>query len=84
MITIDLTDEKQQKITVSDLLKWASSETVRILVGNGRTFILEEDDEFEREVETLGKSEKFAKFLQERSQEQNIMSLDEFKQRMGE
>jgi len=51
------------------LLTLASSETIKILGKDGKNFILEEADDFDKEVERLGNREKFMDFLEERSKE---------------
>jgi hypothetical protein len=56
MKTLDLT---RQRITLDELLELTAAGSVRILTADGHAFILEEADEFEKEVELLGKSKKF-------------------------
>jgi hypothetical protein len=75
MKTLDLTE---RQITLEDLLGWARTDSVLIRAPDGHEFILEEADDFEREVTTLGSSEKFMQFLRERSQEQATVPLDKF------
>lgn len=74
MKTLDL---KKEKVTVEELLNWATSDSVLILTEDGREFILAEADEFEKEVAIFGNSEKFMKFLEERSKEKGTISLEE-------
>lgn len=80
MKTLDLT---LQTITLDELLKWASLDAVLILAPDGHRFVLEEAGEFEREVMMLGKSEKFMRFLKERSQEKETISLDDFEKTLS-
>lgn len=75
MTTVDL---RKQRVTLDELLALATSESVHILTGDGEEFILEAASEYEREVETLGKSEKFMRFLAERSNEPGYKSIQEF------
>ncbi len=75
MKTLDL---RQEDVTVEDLLRLASADSVLILDSAGREFLLEDVHEFEREVRELGGSERFAEFLRERSEEAGCISLDEF------
>jgi hypothetical protein len=74
MTTLDL---RQRKVTVDELLELAAAGSVRILARDGHEFILEEADEFEREVAQLGSSDKFMRFLQERSAEEATVSFEE-------
>jgi hypothetical protein len=50
---------------------------VLIQAPDGHEFILEEADDFEREVALLGSSETFMEFLEERSQENGTIPLEE-------
>ena len=76
MKTLDLT---QKRITLNELLKLAAVGSVRILTADGRAFILEEADDFEKEVKLLGKSKKFRSFLNQRSKEAATTSLEEYR-----
>ena len=76
MKTLDLT---QQRVTVEELLKMAESEALRIVSSDGVAFVLEEADDFDREVELLGKSEEFARFLSERAREPATTSLEDYR-----
>ncbi len=80
MITIDL---RQKKHSVEELLTLAKSELVLIYGKDGEHFILEETDDFEKEVEALGKSEKFMKFLEGRSKEKDTISISTIAKRLG-
>jgi hypothetical protein len=71
--TLDLT---KKRITLEKLLELATAGSIRILTADGRTFVLEEDD-FEKEVELLGKSRKLRRFLSERSKEPATTSLED-------
>lgn len=74
MRTLDLSREQ---VSVEALLKRAATETVRIVAADDSSYILEED--FDKEVELLGKSEKFSNFPRERSQEPTTTSIEEFR-----
>lgn len=76
MTTLDLSREQ---ITVDGLLKLVSGGAVRIVTAEGQAFVLEEADDFDKEVEQLGRSEKFQKFLRERSKEPATRTLDEYR-----
>jgi hypothetical protein len=70
---------KRKAITVEELLKLASEDSVRILSADGKAFVLEGADAFEKEVKLLGKSKKFQRFLRERSKEPATTSLKDYR-----
>ncbi len=74
MKTIDL---RESTTTLEELLQMASSENLLIRDKNGREFILDAADDFDREVAQLGKSDKFMAFLEARSHEPGSISLEE-------
>ncbi len=74
MKTIDLTNEKH---TLDELLALAKSEAVLIHATDGNDFLLEEADQFEREVASLGNSDRFISFLEERSKETGDIPMSE-------
>jgi hypothetical protein len=76
MTTLDLA---QEHATLEDLLKLASSGSVRILTADGHAFVLEEADDFDKEVQLLGQSEKFGRFLDERAKEPAARSLEDYR-----
>ena len=80
MKTLDLTERKP---TLEELLAWARAEAVLIHAPDGHEFILEQADDFEREVATLSKSEKFMRFLQKRLQERDTIPIDDFEKTLG-
>jgi len=80
MITIDL---RQEKHSIDELLALATTKPLMIYDKEGNHYILEEIDEFEKEVEMLGNSEKFMKFLDERSKEKETMSISAVANRLG-
>ncbi len=79
MKTIDLT---RQKINIKDLLRLANSDSLLILSEDGHQYVLEEADAFDKEVAMLGKSDKFMKFLEERSREQTTIPIDELEKKL--
>ncbi len=81
MKVIDLNETKS---SIEDILSMAKSETVMVSGIDGVRYIVEEADEFEREVAALGKSEKFMAFLRERSEEKGGKSLDEIAKKLDE
>ena len=64
--------------SVSELLAIASRESVLLVSEDGASFVLEEADDFDREVAQLGSSEKFMKFLKKRSKEKGVTSVEQF------
>ena len=76
MKTLDLT---RKKVTLEEALKLASAGSVRILAADGEAFVLEEADDFDKEVQLLGKSKKFQRFLKERSKEAATTSLEKYR-----
>jgi len=56
----------------------ARKKSVLLVSKDGATFVLEEADEFDREVAELGSSEKFMRFLRKRSREKAVTSIEEF------
>jgi len=73
MIKINL---HTKKYTLEELLALASSDSLVIHGKDGKSFILEETDDFEKEVENMGNSEKFMSFLGERSKEKETIPID--------
>ena len=73
MKTIDL---KRGKPSIDQILAMAKSDSVLIEGIDGNRYVLEEADEFEREVATLGESRKFMKFLEARSKETGRKSIE--------
>ena len=47
------------------------------LVSKGRTYVLEEADDFDREVAKLGASETFMRFLEKRSKEKSVIPIED-------
>ena|SRR2546428_4878264 len=75
MKTINLNEESP---SVVQLLEMARKKSLLLVSKDGTTFVLEEADEFDREVAELGGSQKFMKFLGKRSREQAVTSIEEF------
>jgi hypothetical protein len=70
-------------LSLSELLKLAIEDTLLLKSPDGQEFVVVQVDDFEEEVKSLGQSERFMKFLEERSQEKTRYSLGEVKQRLG-
>jgi len=75
MKTVNL---KTESPSVGELLAMARKKSVLVVSKDGATFVLEEADEFDREVAELGASEKFMKFLSKRSKEKAATSIEQF------
>ena len=80
MKTIDLTKGRH---TLSEVLGLAMSETILIRSRSGEDFVLEQADEFDREVAALGTDEKFASFLDKRSRETGDIPISEVRENRG-
>ena len=82
MRTVDLSKEKH---SLKELLALAKSETLLIRSRSGEDFLLEQADEFDREVAALGSSGKFMSFLDARSKEkeEQDISLSEARSKRG-
>ena len=76
MKTLDLA---LQQITLEEALKLAAAGSLRILTADGHAFVLEDADDFDKEVKLLGKSKKFRRFLKERSKEAATTSLEKYR-----
>jgi hypothetical protein len=74
MITCDL---EKHPFTLDELLKLARDEAVHVIQTDGSEFILAPSDSFEEEVERLGGSERFMRFLADRSKNRKGRSLAE-------
>jgi hypothetical protein len=81
MKTLDL---RKHTVTVEELLHLASSDPVLIRANDGQEFYLEPADELDREVESLGQSEKFMQFLAERSKEPGAIPLEDLQQNLDQ
>lgn len=68
----------KKTLSVDELLAIAREETVLLVSEDGTSFVLEEADGFDREVAQLGSSEKFMRFLEKRSREKGVISIDQF------
>jgi hypothetical protein len=80
MKTVDLGKEKH---SLDELLTLARSEAVLIHSPLGEDFLLEQADQFDREVTLLGSSEKFTSFLEKRAEETDDIPLSEIRKRLG-
>ncbi len=70
-------DLDKENLKLSQLFGLARNEPVLLVVGNGEEFIISKADDFETEVEALRNSERFQRFLDERSESKTTFSLEE-------
>ncbi|MDN3510830.1 MAG: hypothetical protein QY310_04700 [Candidatus Jettenia sp. CY-1] len=80
MITINL---RKQKHSTDELLAIARNEPLMVYDKDGKNYILEETDEFEKEVKELGSSERFMKFLNEKSKEKETIPISSITKKLG-
>lgn len=80
MKTIDLSKGKP---TLSEVLALAKSEAVLIHSVTGEDFVLEQADDFDREVAALGGSATFLSFLKDRSEEGRDIPIEDVRKRLG-
>ena len=80
MKTIDL---RKGRHSLKEVLVLAKSEAVLIHSPSGEDFLLENANEFDREVAALGGSEKFMAFLKTRSTEKGDVPLSKVREKRG-
>ena len=80
MKTVHLNKESP---TVGDLLTMARKKSVLLVSRDGTSFVLEEADEFDREVTELGSSPRFMRFLKRRSTEQGVIGIEQFAEELS-
>jgi len=74
----------QETADLEQLLNLARKEPVLLLTLEGEEFCLAEADDFDQEVEVLRNSPVFQKFLDERSQDKQTISLEELEEELNE
>ncbi len=79
MITLDL---RQKPVSVDELLHLAADDSVVVVNRDGKQYIVEAADAFDREAAELGQSAKFASVLAECSRESGSVPLDEIERRL--
>ena len=80
MKTVNLNKESP---SVTELLAMARKKSVLLVSRDGTSFVLEEADEFDREVAELGSSARFMRFLRKRSQEKAEISIEQFAEELA-
>ncbi len=78
-----MVDLSQDQCSLAEALRLAKSEPVLIRSASGEDFLLEPADDVDREVAALAGSEKFAAFLEGRSQETGDLSISQVRQKRG-
>jgi hypothetical protein len=74
---------KENSPPLRQLLTLAEEESVLLIAGDGKTFILEEADQFEREVKKLGESERFMSFLKDRASVRGTIPIEQVARELG-
>jgi ParE toxin of type II toxin-antitoxin system, parDE len=80
---VRIVDLSKEEHSLKELLALAKSETLLIRLPSGEDFLLEQADEFDREVAALGSSDKFMSFLDARSKEEEDIPLSEARSKRG-
>ena len=75
MKTVNLS---KQSPSVDELLAMARNKAVLVISNDGTTYVLEEADDFDREVAVIGNSDRFMRFLRKRSEEKGVISIEQF------
>jgi hypothetical protein len=78
MKTLDLTKGRH---SLGEALKLAQSGTLLIHSAAGEDFLLEHADDFDREAAALGKSKRFASFLEARSKETGDIPINQVREK---
>jgi hypothetical protein len=78
MKTVDLRSEQR---SLSEVLALAKSEAVLIRSPGGEEFLVEPAGEFDREIASLGSSERFLSFLDARSKETGDMPIRDVREK---
>ena len=81
MITLDL---RQQTISVEELFRLASADSVLVRHRDGGEFVVKTADAFDREVAELRQSDNFMTFLSERCEEKATVSLEDIERRLAQ
>ena len=80
MKTIELTQESPNLEGILDL---AGQDNLILKTSDGREFVLAEVDQFDREIELTRKNEELIKFLDQRSEEEGLFSIQEARERLN-
>src|SRR5216117_1187901 len=81
MKTVNLSKES---LSVNELLTMAREKSVLLVSADGTTYLLEEADDFDREVAVLGNSDRFMRFLKKRSREKGVISIEKLAKELTE
>jgi len=80
MKTIELSDNMPN---LKEMLKLASEENIILKTPNGREFVLAEVDDFDREIELIRQNRELMNFLEERSKETKVFTINQVKQQLN-
>ncbi len=80
MKTIDLSKGNH---SLNEVLALAKTEPVLVHSPSGDDFLIEQADEFDREVAALGNSEKFSSFLEARAAETGDVPIRDVREKRG-
>ncbi len=80
MKTIELTPDTP---SLYELVELADQENIIIKTAQGKQFVLAELDDFDLEVDKLRNSKEFMAFLEQRSKERGITSIEQLRQELG-
>ena len=68
---------------LGELLHLAATDSVLVVAGDGREFVVAEADDFDTEVEALRNSARFQSFLDERMAGKGRTSLDDIERELA-
>ena len=80
MKTIGLTEGA---LNLEGVLGMASQENVILRMEDGREFVLAEVDSFDREVELTRKNQELMNFLDERSNDQGVFTVEQAREQLA-
>ena len=80
MKTIGLTEGA---LNLEGVLGMASQENVILRMEDGREFVLAEVDNFDREVELTRKNQELMNFLDERSNDQGVFTVEQAREQLA-
>lgn len=73
---------EQEAPTLHGVIDWAIDETI-VLRKEGQLFALTPLDDFEAEVESLRNNPEFLEFLEQLSQDEAVISLEDLRKELG-
>ena len=76
-------DLRSEKMDLGELLHLAQGDSVLVVAGDGREFVVAEADDFEAEVEALRNSARFQSFLDERMTHPGRTSIEDIEKELA-